>query len=35
MNDVSSSVNAFKASIGKSKADLEALSFNKEDFNYF
>ena len=43
MFDVSSSLNGFKASIRKSKADLEAFSFNKEvaivtmkskDFNY-
>jgi len=42
--DVSSSLNGFKASIRKSKADLEAFSFNKEvatvtmkskAFNYF
>ena len=30
MIDVSSSLNGFKASIRKSKADLEVLSFNKE-----
>ena len=44
MIDVSSSLNGFKASIEKSKADLKAFSFNKEvaivtmkskDFNYF
>ena len=44
MFDVSSSLNGFKVSIRKSKADLEAFSFNKEvaivtmkskDFNYF
>ena len=30
MIDVSSSLNGFKASIRKSKSDLEAFSFNKE-----
>ena len=44
MIDLSSSLNGFKAPLGKWKDDLEAFSFNKEvaivtmkskDFNYF
>ena len=42
--DISSTLNVFEVSIRKSKADLEAFSFNKEaatvtmkskDFNYY